>query len=232
MSPPNATKNAKKASHAPPYLVSYQASKLRHAGAPPARRAARWLRPRAAARRPFAPPRATWRWRTPGRSCASGRGTTRSSGEIRRTAPPAHVHSSPPCQRACPARCSEPAAAADQASGQPDQRTYREASPHPAAAWRLARAHRPARTRSWQAGQAAALVELAPGAAGRRARAVPGDHRVPERAAPPTDGSRRGGTPLLLTRVTARTGTRGRHSLLRAKRTACPGGPLCRRLGP
>ena len=141
-------------------------------------------------------------------------------------------HAPPPCQRACPARCSEPAAAADQASGQPDQRTYREASPHPAAAWRLARAHRPARTRSWQAGQAAALVELAPGAAGRRARAVPGDHRVPERAAPPTDGSRRGGTPLLLTRVTARTGTRGRHSLLRAKRTACPGGPLCRRLGP
>ena len=91
MSPPNATKNAKKASHAPPYLVSYQASKLRHAGAPPARRAARWLRPRAAARRPFAPPRATWRWRTPGRSCASGRGTTRSSGEIRRPAPPARV---------------------------------------------------------------------------------------------------------------------------------------------
>ena len=52
---------------------------------PPARRAA-WLRPRA-----FAPPRATWRWRTPGRSCASGRGTTRSSGEIRRPAPPARV---------------------------------------------------------------------------------------------------------------------------------------------
>ena len=110
-------------------------------------------------------------------------------------------HAPPPCQRACPARCSEPAAAADQASGQPDQRTYREASPHPAAAWRLARAHRPARTRSWQAGQAAALVELAPGAAGRRARAVPGDHRVPECAAPPTDGSRRGGTPLRLTRA-------------------------------
>ena len=115
---------------------------------------------------------------------------------------------------------------------QPGQRAYREASPHPAAAWRLARAHRPARTRSWQAGQAAALVELATGAAGRRARAVPGDHRVPECAAPPTDGSPRGGTPLLLTRVTARTGTRGRHSLLRAKRTACPGGPLCRRPGP
>ena len=73
--------------------------------------APRWLRPRA-----FAPPRATWRWRTPGRSCASGRGTTRSSGEIRRPAPPACVHTPPPCQRACPARCSQPAAAADQAS--------------------------------------------------------------------------------------------------------------------
>ena len=139
-------------------------------------------------------------------------------------------HAPSHCQRACPARCSQPAAAADQASAGSAYVPGSQPSPRCGVA---ARSRPPAaRTRSWQAGQAAALVELATRAAGRRARAVPGDHRVPERAAPPTDGSRRGGTPLRLTRVTARTGTRGRHSLLRAKRTACPGGPLCRRPGP
>ena len=130
-------RSAKNASHGPPSLLCHGRSPLAHAS-----------HAASTARRDGSDREHSRRRGRPGAGVRlDGRvlpGVGRRARAVRSDAPRRQPvwHAPSHCQRACPARCSEPAAAADQASGQPDQRTYREASPHPAAAWRLARADR------------------------------------------------------------------------------------------